>query len=73
MAVTKMRLRVLEDGRPQFQIAADVGCSPARLSEYCLGKRAIPTHLIYEFVRVFRCSPPDFLGMEEDELIVGVD
>jgi hypothetical protein len=71
--VTKMRLRILEDGRPQYVIAADVGVSPARLSEYALGKRAIPSRLIYEFVRVFKCNVEDFLGWEEDEMIVGVE
>lgn len=65
MAVTKIRLRMLEDGRPQYVIAADVGVSPARLSEYALGKRPIPPHRIYEFMRLWDCSVTDILGYED--------
>lgn len=64
MAVTKMRIRLLEDGRPQYQIAADLGIPPSRLSEYALGSRNIPTHRIYDFVRLWGCGVEDILGYE---------
>lgn len=69
MAITKIRIRLLEDGRPQYVIAAEVGVSPARISEYCLGKRAIPTEHIYNLVRVLGCNVQDLLGyVDEDEV-----
>lgn len=67
--ITKIRMRMLEDGRPQYVIARELGITPARLSEYALGKRAIPTKRIFEFVRVWGCNPEDILGYV-DELTV---
>lgn len=67
MAVTKIRLRMLEDGRPQYIIAAEVGVSPARISEYAMGKRAIPTRHIYSLVRVLHCDVEDLLGFIDDD------
>lgn len=64
--ITKIRLRLLEDGRPQYIIAAEVGVSPARISEYALGKRAIPTHHIYTLVRVLGCNVDDLLGYADE-------
>jgi DNA-binding Xre family transcriptional regulator len=73
MPVTKLRLRILEDGRPQYEIAAVVGCSPARLSEMAIGKRAIPPRFVYGLVQTFKCNVNDVIGFEEDELIAGVE
>jgi hypothetical protein len=73
MGVTKIRLRLLEDGRPQYKIAAEVGCSPARLSEYATGKRDIPPRFIYDFMRMWKCDVHDVVGWESDALIVGED
>jgi plasmid maintenance system antidote protein VapI len=67
--ITKIRLRLLEDGRPQYVIAAEVGVSPARISEYCLGKRAIPTNHIYSLVKVLGCNVDDLLGYANDSEI----
>jgi DNA-binding Xre family transcriptional regulator len=64
--ITKIRLRLLEDGRPQYQIAAAVGVSPARISEYALGKRAIPTNHIYSLVRVLGCNVEDLIGYADN-------
>jgi DNA-binding Xre family transcriptional regulator len=66
MAITKIRMRLLEDGRPQYVIAAMVGVSPARISEYCLGKRSIPTQHIYSLVQVLGCNVQDLLGYADD-------
>lgn len=66
MAITKMRLRLLEDGRPQYIIAAEVGVAPARISEYCMGKRAIPTEHIYSLVKVLGCNVQDILGFADE-------
>jgi Helix-turn-helix len=71
MAVTKLRLRILEDGRPQYVIAAASGLPPPRISEYALGKRVIPPHHLIELVRVFGCDPVDIVGfVEEDSLAI---
>jgi transcriptional regulator with XRE-family HTH domain len=65
MTVTKIRMRMLEDGRPQYLIAAAVGVAPSRISEYALGKRQIPPRLIYNFCQVFRCNVEDLLGFDD--------
>lgn len=67
---TKLRMRLLEDGRPQYIIAAEVGVSPARVSQYALGRRPIPTRHIYSFCRVFGCNVSDVLGYEDDEIVL---
>jgi transcriptional regulator with XRE-family HTH domain len=67
--ITNLRLRLLEDGRPQYKIAAEVGVSPARISEYALGKRPIPTNHIYSLVRVLGCNVSDLIGFADDETI----
>lgn len=66
MAITKLRMRMLEDGRPQYIIAAMVGVSPARISEYALGKRAIPTKHIYSLCSTLRCNVDDLIGYEDE-------
>lgn len=60
--VTKIALRVLEDGRPQYVIAAEAGIPPPRLSEYCTGRRVIPVKHLYRFCSIFRCDPNDIIG-----------
>lgn len=73
VAVTKIRIRMLEDGRPQYVIAADLGVSPARLSEYALGRRPIPPQRIFELMRLWNCNPDDILGYEDVSLSNGRD
>lgn len=63
--VTRISLRVIEDGRPQYKIAAELGVPAPRLSEYCLGKRPIPMRKIYRFCEVFQCDPTDLIGYED--------
>lgn len=64
--ITKMRMRLLEDGRPQYMIAAHVGVSPSRISEYALGRTKIPTRHIYRLCEVLRCNVDDLLGYEDE-------
>lgn len=63
--VTNLRLRLMEDGRPQYIIAAELEVSPSRLSEYALGNRTIPQHRVYTFCRVLRCNPDELLGFAD--------
>lgn len=66
MSVTKIRMRLLEDGRPQYLIGALVGVSPSRISEYALGSRQIPTRHIYRLCEVLQCNVEDLLGYEDE-------
>lgn len=63
-------MRLLEDGRPQYIIAAAVGVSPARVSQYALGRRPIPTRHIYNFCRELRCNVDELLGYEDNEIVL---
>lgn len=67
--VTKLRLRLMEDGRPQYQIANELGCPPSRLSEYALGNRPIPSTRIYDFCALFSCNPDELLGYADIEVL----
>jgi transcriptional regulator with XRE-family HTH domain len=62
-------MRMLEDGRPQYIIAAEAGVAPSRISEYALGKRQIPPRLIYNLCRVLRCNVDDLLGFDDEPLL----
>lgn len=55
----------MEDGRPQYMIAADLGVSPSRLSEYALGNRAIPQYRVFRFCEVLKCNPHELLGFAD--------
>lgn len=52
----------MEQGRPQYMIAADLHVSPGRLSEYALGNRPIPQRRIIEFCELLQCNPEELLG-----------
>ena len=63
---TKIRMRMLEDSRTQYEIAAAAKVAPARLSEYALGKRAIPSQHIYRLCQTLGCNVQDLLGFVDD-------
>lgn len=65
--IARLRLRILEDGRHQYQIATQCGISPSRLSEYCLGHRAIPNHHLRSLCEYFRCGPDEVVGWVDEE------
>lgn len=65
---TKLRAVLLEpQNRPNYYIAVQAGMAPSRLSEYALGKRAIPPHHLIRLCEVLRCNPDDILGAYESE------
>ena len=63
--VTKVRLRLMDDGRPQYVIAADIGVPASRMSDYALGRRTIPQKHVFRFCTVLNCNPEDLLGYAE--------
>lgn len=66
MAVSKLRMRILEEGGPAYIIAARAGISPSRVSEYTLGRRRIPPHHVVALCRVLKCNPDELLGFEPE-------
>lgn len=62
---TKLRLRILETGGPAYMVAAHCGFSPSRMSEYVLGRRAIPPKHLIALCKVLRCEPEDVTGWAE--------
>lgn len=63
--VTKLRIRILETGGPGYIIAQRAGFQPSRLSEYVLGKKAIPTKHLVRLCQVLQCDPDDIIGWAE--------
>lgn len=67
MAVTNLRLRMIEDGRKQGDIARAAGMPASRLSEYALGrKKAIPHHHLIALSVALRCNPQEIQGYAEE-------
>ncbi len=63
--ITKLRLRMMEDPRPQYVIAAAACISPARLSQFAMGVRPIPQYRVYALCEVLECNPEDLLGFAD--------
>ena len=62
MAVTKLQQLLREDQRPQYVIAAELGVSPGRLSQYANGMRSIPLNRVYSICEYFNVDPQELLG-----------
>lgn len=62
MALTKLRLALLDHGEVQYVVAAKARVSPARLSEYANGKRRIPAHTLAKLAFVLKRDPDDLQG-----------
>lgn len=60
--MSKLRLKLLEVGGPQYIIAARAGMAPARLSDYVMMRKDIPLHHLAGLCRVLECEPEDILG-----------
>lgn len=57
-----LQAKLLEpQNRPNYMVAALAGMSPSRLSEYALGRRAIPPHHLIRLCEVLECQPDDIL------------
>jgi DNA-binding Xre family transcriptional regulator len=66
MAISKLRLRILESGETQYMLAAKCGMSPSRMSEYVVGKKAIAAHHIPRMCKVLKCQPQDLMGVDDE-------
>lgn len=65
--ISRLRLRLDADPREDYQIAAEIGVHPSKLSEWASGKRPIPVARIYRLMDVFHCDAADLLGFVELE------
>lgn len=72
LRVSKLTMRLNEQGGPHYVVAEAAGFSKSRLSEYQSGARSIPPHHVIAICEVLRCTPDEILGTEEvDEFSVG--
>lgn len=62
--ITKLRARILEQTRYEYQIAADAGMSPSTLSRYVLGQKTIKPEHVMSLCEVLACDPTDLVGVE---------
>ena len=66
LVLSKLKLKCMEQGGPQYMIAALAGLSPSRLSEYVLLQKEIPGHHLVALCRVLGCEPEDIMGVAEN-------
>ena len=63
--LTNLKVKLLQDDIPAWQIAAKVGIHPSTLSEYALGKKEIKAKHLRALARYFKCPQRDILGTSE--------
>lgn len=69
MAITNLRLRMIEDGRKQGDIAKAAGLPASRVSEYALGRKRMPHHHLIALSVALRSNPQDVQGYA-DEIVL---
>jgi hypothetical protein len=62
VTITKLRERLLMDGRPNYQIGGLCGIHHSRLSLYVQGKAGITPKHLHALCKVLDCQPDDILG-----------
>lgn len=60
MLMTKLRYRSLDYSGRELAALADV--PPSRISEWSLGRKAIPIGSLIKLAQVLKCSPEDITG-----------
>ena len=60
--MTRLKVKLLSDGRPNYQIAGMVGIDPALLSKYSLGKLPFSQKHLIKLCRFFEVDPEDLVG-----------
>lgn len=63
--VTKLRVRIMETGLPQYKIAAKAGIHPSRVSEYASGTRMLGSKHLAMLCAALDKKPGDILGYYE--------
>lgn len=66
--ITRFRLKVIETGLRQYQIAGLVGIPPAKIAEYCLGERVFSQSHLEKLSTFFECEPDDLLGIVDSPI-----
>ena len=66
--ITRFRLKIIETGLNQYQVAGLVGISPAKIAEYCLGERDIPQYNLDKLAVFFECEPEELVGIIDSPL-----
>lgn len=67
MAVTKLRMAILNDGRTQKRIAEAARLPTSRVSEYAIGRRAMTIQHCIALSRVLKLNPDELVGWDEDD------
>jgi DNA-binding Xre family transcriptional regulator len=62
-----MRIKVIESGYKQYQIAGLTSIAPTTIAEYCLSQSEIPTHHMVRLCEFFSCEPSDLIGIVESD------
>jgi hypothetical protein len=68
MAVTRLRILLLDVPVPQVTFCAAVGIRPPHLSNYALGIRPIPDRDLARLSAYFAVPPHEIVGYAPDEL-----
>lgn len=66
--LTNLKVKLLQDDLPAWQIGAKVGIHPSVLSEYALGKRELRPKHLRALARYFKCKQTEILGTSEFEV-----
>ena len=68
MGFTKLRIKLLEDGRHQYEVAHESGVWASRIAEYACGTRSMPAHHQIALADALGCNPEDIVGEVEMEI-----
>lgn len=66
--LTRLRVLILSDGRPAYQIAASAGIHPTTLSQYANGQKAFTQKNLAKLCKEFNCDEDDLIGWYEFSL-----
>lgn len=62
ISVSKIRLLLLQDPRPQYVIAADIGFAPTMLAKYACGTLTPSQRHIELMMEFWGCEEEDLIG-----------
>lgn len=60
--LTRLRVMILQDGRPAYVIAASAGIHPTTLSQYAKGERSFTQKNLAKLCKEFNCNEDDLIG-----------
>ena len=62
LKVSKLRLKIMESGMPQYVVGTFAAIHHSRMSEYCRMQRPIKNDHLMALCEVLRCDPEDIIG-----------